>query len=139
MTIHHRAKEIADYITGKAAVLEGMGHRAEARELTKLADDVATGRRPKPLAPKPRVHILRCLFPERYIVLRTNLPNPKKPDGISANRYQRVEIYRSGMSVSSYLKATGNIGGEIADLWWDERDDIIKVVSPEDYSEMRTV
>ena len=88
---------------------------------------------------KPRVHILRCLFPEEYILVRTDRPNPKKPVGISANRYQRVEIYRSGMSVSSYLKATGNIGGEIADLWWDERDGIIKVVSPEDYSEMRTV
>lgn len=139
MTIHHRAKEIAGYITEKAAVLEGMGHRAEARELTKLADDVATGRNPRPMNPKPGVRILRRLFPERYIVVRTDRPNPKKPDGISANRYRRVEMYRSGMSVSSYLKVTGNIGGEIADLWWDERDGIIKVVSPEDYSEMRTV
>lgn len=139
MTIHHRAKEIAGYITGKAAVLEGMGHRAEARELTKLADDVATGRIPHPTHPKPRPYIAGCLFPKRYIIVRTALPNPKRTTGKSANRHKRVEVYRTGMSVGAYLAATAGIGKDIFDLWWDERDGLIQVVSPEDYSETRTV
>lgn len=138
MPIHRLAPEIAGYINEKAAVLEGMGYPAEALELTGLADKVVTGQVIYALKAKPRPPVLLCLFPEQHIVVRTDLPNPKLQSGISANRYKRVETYRSGMSVSAYLKATENIGGQIADLWLDERDGLIKVVSPEAYSEMET-
>ena len=138
MTIHHRAREIAGYINEKAAVLESMGRRDFAQELAALADDVDAGRRSDPPKVKPRKPVAECLFPERHIIWRTDLSNPKRPDGRSANRYKRVESYRSGMSVGEYLDENRNIGVEIFDLWWDERDGLIKVISPDAFSEMET-
>ena len=138
MAIHHKAREIAGYISEKAAVLESRGRRDFAQELAGLADDVDAGRRSNPPKVKPRKPVAECLFPERHIIRRTDLPNPKRPDGRSANRYKRVESYRSGMSVGEYLDENRNIGVEIFDLWWDERDGLIKVISPDAFSEMET-
>ena len=138
MPVHRLAPELAAYINEKAAVLESMGYPAEALELTGLADKITAGDVIYPLRAKPRPPVLLCLFPEQHIVVRTDLPNPKLHSGIWANRHKRVNTYRSGMSVACYLKATATIGGQIADLWWDERDGLIKVVSPEAYAEMET-
>ena len=132
----HTKDEVIRYIEEQADNLKIRGHHNDAAELTRLADAVREGtlpnRRPETLQPsywmnaRPGINVIRSLFPERYLIRRTNEPNCKKPVGSS--RHQRVELYRTSRTVGDYLAS----GGVHLDLWWDVRDRLVEVFAPSD-------
>ena len=132
----HTKEAVIRYIEKQADNLKIRGYHGSANELASLADDVRAGRLPNrrqdALQPsywmqaRPGIDVVRCLFPKQHIILRTDLPNPKRPVG--SPRHRRVEMYRTSKTVGDYLAS----GGEHLDLWWDVRDGIIEVFNPAD-------